>query len=115
MCATIRPQRGHGVLLSRFAGSSEQTKTMRGMMMQFPLTLTHILERGGRIFPEVEIISRVPLMSDGQPCATQQSYAQPKFHRYSYGEFYRSARCVAGALRRAGIQPGDRVGTLMWN
>jgi fatty-acyl-CoA synthase len=88
---------------------------MRGMMMQFPLTLTHILERGGRIFPEVEIISRVPLMADGQPCVTPSNYAPPKFHRYTYREFYQRARQLTAALCRAGIQPGDRVGTLMWN
>ncbi|HZU21372.1 MAG TPA: AMP-binding protein, partial [Terriglobales bacterium] len=86
---------------------------MRGMMMQFPLTLTHILERGGHIFPAVEIASRLPLMADS--CATPQSYSPAEFHRYTYREFYGRARQVTAALRRAGLRPGDRVGTLMWN
>src|SRR5215469_845896 len=88
---------------------------MRGMMMQFPLTLTAILERGGRIFPEVEIVSRIPLTGDGQPGAVPENYAPAKFHRYKFHDFYRRARQVAMALGRAGIRPGDRVGTLMWN
>ena len=33
---------------------------MRGLMMDFPLTLVHILERAGKIFGDVEIVSRRP-------------------------------------------------------
>ena len=33
---------------------------MRGTMMDFPLTLPTILERAGKIFPRVEIVSRRP-------------------------------------------------------
>lgn len=88
---------------------------MRGMMMQYPLTLTHILERAGRVFPEVEMVSRIPLCADGMPGVTPQSYAPAKFHRYTYADFYRRARHVTAALHHAGIKPGDRVGTLMWN
>ena len=33
---------------------------MRGTMMDFPLTLTAILERAGKQFPKVEIVSRRP-------------------------------------------------------
>ena len=76
---------------------------MRGNMMDFPLTLTAILERAGAQFPNVEIISRLP--DDGAP----------RFHRYTYADFYSRARALCGALLRAGIQPGDRVATLMWN
>jgi len=73
---------------------------MRGLMMDFPLTLAVILERAGKIFPNVEIVSRRP---DRQTM------------RSSYGEFYRRARRLAEALTRAGLRPGDRVATLMWN
>ncbi len=76
---------------------------MRGNMMQFPLTLTAILERAGSLFSGTEIISRLP--DDGGA----------KFHRYTYTDFYRRARALCGALLRAGVQPGDRVATLMWN
>jgi fatty-acyl-CoA synthase len=76
---------------------------MRGNMMQFPLTLTAILERAGSLFSGVEIISRLP--HDGGA----------KFHRYAYADFCRRARALCGALLRAGVQPGDRIATLMWN
>jgi acyl-CoA synthetase (AMP-forming)/AMP-acid ligase II len=73
---------------------------MRGTMMDYPLTLIHMLERAGRVFPESHILSRLPDHS---------------LHRYTYAEFYRRARALAEALRNAGLQPGDRVATLMWN
>src|SRR5258706_40217 len=69
-------------------------------MMDYPLTLTHILERAGRLFGKQEIVSRLPDKS---------------LHRYSYSDFYRRARALAEALQNAGLQRGDRVGTLMWN
>src|ERR1051326_4211594 len=73
---------------------------MLGNMMQYPLTLTHMLERAGRLFGDVEIVSRRP------DCSV---------HRTRYSEFYRRARALGGALERCGVRPGDRVATLMWN
>jgi fatty-acyl-CoA synthase len=73
---------------------------MRGTMMDFPLTLPTILERAGKIFPRVEIVSRKPDKSIARSC---------------YGEFYRRARRLAAALTKLGLQPGDRVASMMWN
>jgi acyl-CoA synthetase (AMP-forming)/AMP-acid ligase II len=73
---------------------------MRGTMMDFPLTLPTILERSGKIFPRVEIISRKPDKS---------------IIRTSYGEFYDRARRLAAALLKLGLKPGDRVASMMWN
>jgi len=73
---------------------------MRGTMMDYPLTLIHILERAGRLFSRVEILSRLPDRS---------------LHRTNYGELYRRARALAEALQKAGVKSGDRVATLMWN
>ena len=69
-------------------------------MMHYPLTLVHILERAGRLFPEREIVSRRPDCS---------------LHRYSYCDFYRRALALAEALQNAGLQRAERVATLMWN
>jgi fatty-acyl-CoA synthase len=69
-------------------------------MMRVPLTLPHFLERAARLFPRVEIVSRMPDRS---------------LHRYTYADFYRRARQLAEALQREGLRPGDRVATLMWN
>jgi len=73
---------------------------MNGLMMDFPLTLNHFLERAGKLFPQEEIVTRLPDRS---------------LHRYTYGDFYRRARALAEALQKAGIRPGDRVATLSWN
>jgi fatty-acyl-CoA synthase len=73
---------------------------MRSTMMDYPLTLVHLLERAGRYFPQTEIISRLPDRS---------------LHRFTCGDFYRRSRALAAALTRAGMRKGDRVATLMWN
>src|SRR5215467_13323962 len=73
---------------------------MRGTMMNFPLTLPTILERSGKIFPRVEIVSRKPDKSIVRTC---------------YGEFYNRARRLASALTKLGLKPGDRVASMMWN
>ena len=73
---------------------------MKGSMMDYPLTLQSILERIPKTYPKVEIVSR---RADGG------------LHRYSYLDFYGRAKALAEALHRAGLQPGDRVGTLCWN
>ncbi len=68
--------------------------------MDHPLTLLHFLERAGNIFPEAEVVSVLPDRSR---------------HHYTYADFYCRARALAEALQRAGLRPGDRVATLMWN
>src|SRR5688572_19474577 len=73
---------------------------MQATTMKFPLTLTHIFERAGKLFPESQIVSRLPDKS---------------LHRCRYADFHRRASALGGALQRAGMKPGDRVATLMWN
>ncbi|MCX7783516.1 MAG: AMP-binding protein, partial [Meiothermus sp.] len=73
---------------------------MQSTMMDVPLTLTHLLERAGSLFPKEAIVTRLPDKS---------------LHRYTFGDFYRRARRLASALQKAGLQKGDRVATLSWN
>jgi fatty-acyl-CoA synthase len=73
---------------------------MRGTMMDFPLTLPTLLERAGKLFREVEILSRRP---------------DKTVWRTNYGEFYLRARRLGSALTKLGMEPGDRVGSMMWN
>lgn len=73
---------------------------MKGTMMQSPLTLVSLLERAGKLFPRVEVISQRPDNST---------------HRYTYGDLYGRARALAAVLQESGIKSGDRVATLMWN
>jgi fatty-acyl-CoA synthase len=69
-------------------------------MMSTPLTIPLLLERAARLFPAREIVSRRPDRS---------------IHRTRFADFIRRARALAEALLRAGLKPGDRVATLMWN
>jgi fatty-acyl-CoA synthase len=72
---------------------------MHGLMMDYPLTLTHLLERSAKLFPAKEIASKMP---DGM-------------HRYTYAEFHARVHALARGLEQLGIRPGDRIGTLCWN
>ena len=73
---------------------------MRSTMMQTPLSLNHLLERAGRLYPKAEIVSRLPDKS---------------IHRTNYGAIHRRARQLAQALVKAGVKRGEAVGTLLWN
>lgn len=73
---------------------------MNGLMMDYPLTLTHVLERAAKVYPKKEIASR---LNDGS------------MHRYTYADFYRRVHRLAHVLHQLGVRPGDRVGTLCWN
>ncbi len=73
---------------------------MKGSMMDYPLTLNHIVDHAGTFFGKSEIVSRLPDKS---------------LFRYTYTDFVRRTRALARALQAAGLQPGDRVATIMWN
>ena len=72
---------------------------MHGLMMDYPLTLTHILERAAKLFPHKEIASKMP----------------SGIHRYTYADYHHRVHKLAHALAALGVQPGDRIGTLCWN
>ena len=72
---------------------------MLGTMMDFPLTLQHIFERGTRLFPNREIVT---------------GGLGPK-HRYTYREMGERVHRLASAFQKLGLKPGDRVGTFAWN
>ncbi len=69
-------------------------------MMDVPLTVPYLLDRAGRYFPDVEVVSRRP----------DRSVA-----RSSYAEVRSRAHQLAGGLARLGVGRGDRVATLGWN
>ncbi len=72
---------------------------MRGLTMDYPLTLTHFLARAQRLFSNKEIISHSP----------------GGLRRFSYAEAYERISRLANALGDLGIKPGDRVATFAWN
>ena len=73
---------------------------MDGQMMDFQLTLPHILKRSETYFGDGEIVTRLPDKS---------------FHRTNHREAMRRAKQLAVALQKLGLERGDRVATLCWN
>ncbi len=73
---------------------------MRGTMMNYQLTLPAMMERAAKLFARVEIVSRRPDRSTT---------------RTNYGQIHQRARRLASALTKLGLQPGDRVASMMWN
>ena len=72
---------------------------MKGLMMDYPLTITHFLERARRLYPRKEIVSKMP----------------GGMHRYTYADFYARVMRLANALEGLGVGKGDRVATFAWN
>jgi fatty-acyl-CoA synthase len=68
-------------------------------MQRTPLLMWRLLDRGARLSPDEEIVT-----------ATETGK-----HRETYAELRARASQLAHALRRHGIQVGDRVATFMWN
>lgn len=72
---------------------------MEGLMMDYPLTLTPLMERARRLFPNKEIVTK----------------AGTSLERRTYGEWAERVGRLANALAKLGVQRGDRVATFAWN
>src|ERR1700749_428647 len=68
-------------------------------MMDVPLTITSIMRYGTSIFGDREVVT----------------WTGHGTRRRTYAEAGRRAAQLAHALRRLGVDPGQRVGTFMWN
>ena len=73
---------------------------MKGLMMDYPLTIDRILERANRVYPHKSVRTKEP---DGS------------MHHYTYGHLYRRVKRLGNVLDHLGVRPGDRVGTFAWN
>jgi fatty-acyl-CoA synthase len=72
---------------------------MRSTMMDFPLTLRHIFEHGRALYADSEVVT---------------SEAGGARH-VEFMTLANRAEQLAAALRRLGVEPGDRVATFAWN
>ncbi len=72
---------------------------MNGLMMPYPLTLRHILERSASLYSSQEIASKYP----------------SRMHRLTYGDFHERTHRLAHVLAKLGVERGSRVGSLCWN
>jgi fatty-acyl-CoA synthase len=72
---------------------------MRGMMMDYPLTLHQFFDRNQHLFGNRSVVTR----------------RAAGLHRYTYAEYGQRVGRLANALKALGVQHGDRVATFAWN
>jgi len=73
---------------------------MQGLMQTQPLLISSLIAHAARTSGQTQIVSRV---------------AADKFVRTNWAEVHARSKRLANMLIGAGIQPGDRIGTLAWN
>jgi len=73
---------------------------MNGLIMDCPLTIPSILRRAEQLHFAREIVTRRPDKSR---------------HQYTYAEMVERTKRLTLALKRLGVQDGDRVATFCWN
>ena len=73
---------------------------LSGRMMDFPLTIAHLLERAGSVHGHVEVVSTLP---------------DKTRHRGTFAELHERSARLANALTKLGVKAGDRVATFAWN
>ena len=73
---------------------------LQGGMQDWPLRVSTIIDHAARVHGRQEVVTRT---------------IEGPMHRTNYAEIGRRARQVAAALKRLGVEQGDRIGTLAWN
>lgn len=73
---------------------------LEGLIQDYQLTLPAILRRTETLYGRKEIVTRRPDKS---------------FHRYSYAGFVSRSKKLSVALKKLGVEGGDRIGTLAPN
>lgn len=72
---------------------------MKSTMQDHPLTINFLFENSRQVYPDSEVVTSMGEQS----------------RRASYAEVAARAERLAAALKRLGINEGDRVGTFCWN
>jgi fatty-acyl-CoA synthase len=76
-----------------------EVAAVEGLMQDYELSLQHVLWRLERLHQNKEVVTK---RDEG-------------VHRTTNGEMVPRINRLAGALKRLGVKPGDRVATLAWN
>ena len=74
--------------------------SIKSTMMDYPLTLSTLVERLKTYYPRVEVVSRLP---------------DKTLHRTHYLDIHKRTKRLASALTKRGVKKGEGVATLMWN
>ncbi|MFF2059914.1 long-chain-fatty-acid--CoA ligase [Rhodococcus qingshengii] len=82
--------------------SPKQGAPQPGLMMDFPLTVQHVLRRMEGIWGGKKVVTLID--PDTGACAER-----------NFRDVVARAGQLAHALQRLGVRPGDRVGSLAWN
>jgi len=69
------------------------------MQDSYPLSVQALFEQGARLFADSEVVT----------------FTGAGTRRIRFGKLAQRVRCLAAALKRLGVQPGDRVATFCWN
>ncbi|HVD48080.1 MAG TPA: long-chain fatty acid--CoA ligase [Candidatus Limnocylindria bacterium] len=72
---------------------------VEGLMQDYELSLQHVLWRLERLHQHKEVVTK----------------QEQGVHRTTNGDMVPRINRLAGALKRLGVKPGDRVATLAWN
>src|ERR1700745_3559821 len=72
---------------------------MQSTMQDFPLTITMILRHGRSAYPDSQVVT----------------WEGATARRATYAQVAERAEKLAAALKRLGVEQGDRVGTFSWN
>lgn len=73
---------------------------MKGLMQDWPLTVTTIIDHAARFHGEREVVTRT---------------VEGPFHTTNYKEIHLRARKIAQALEKLGGKQGDVIATMAWN
>jgi acyl-CoA synthetase (AMP-forming)/AMP-acid ligase II len=73
---------------------------MLGLMQDWPLLVSTVLDHAKVNHPEREIVTRT---------------VEGPIHRYTYADMHGRAKRCAKALRKLGVKEGDVIATLAWN
>jgi fatty-acyl-CoA synthase len=76
-----------------------EVSVVEGLMQDYELSLQHVLWRVERLHQKKEVVTK----------------REQGVHRMTNGEMVPRINRLAGALKRIGIKPGDRVATLAYN
>jgi fatty-acyl-CoA synthase len=76
-----------------------EVSVVEGLMQDYELSLQHVLWRVERLHQKKEVVTK----------------REQGVHRMTNGEMVPRINRLAGALKRLGIKPGDRVATLAYN